>query len=78
MAYEYLNPEKGLIWRIAHRDNVEWVLANGLCSANSGIQDPNFTAIGNPDLIDRRQTGSIHLPRGGTLKEGLKNSPKGN
>lgn len=33
MDYDYsqtLNPQKALIWRIVHRDNIPWVLDNGL------------------------------------------------
>jgi hypothetical protein len=28
--YPNLNPEKALIWRIVHRDNLPWILDNGL------------------------------------------------
>ncbi len=31
--YDYsqtLNPQKALIWRIVHRDNIPWILDNGL------------------------------------------------
>jgi len=28
-----LNPEKALIWRIIHRDNLPWILTKGLHSA---------------------------------------------
>ncbi len=33
MAYDYsqsLNPQKALIFRIVHRDNLEWILTHGL------------------------------------------------
>lgn len=33
MNYDYhqtLNPQKALIWRIVHRDNIPWILDNGL------------------------------------------------
>lgn len=32
--YPNLNPEKALVWRIAHRDNRPWVLDNGLHCGN--------------------------------------------
>lgn len=35
--YPNLNPEKALIWRIVHRDNLPWILDNGLHCANSGV-----------------------------------------
>lgn len=28
--YKNLNPEKALIWRIVHRDNLPWILEHGL------------------------------------------------
>lgn len=51
MAYDYsnnLNPEKALIWRIVHRDNLRWILDNGLHSGNSNIQSNDWVHIGNP------------------------------
>lgn len=33
-----LNPEKALIWRIVHRDNMPWILKHGLHCGNSDIQ----------------------------------------
>lgn len=41
MIYTNLNPEKALIWRIVHRDNLPWILDKwaALCElANAGIQ----------------------------------------
>lgn len=62
-----LNPDKALIFRITHRDNVSWILDNGLHSRNSGVTDPNFVAIGNPELIDKRQNRDVPVPPCGTL-----------
>ena len=45
-----LNPEKALIFRIIHRDNLPWVLDNGLHCGNSAIRAPNWVSIGNPEL----------------------------
>lgn len=28
--YPNLNPEKALIWRIVHRDNLPWIVDNGV------------------------------------------------
>jgi len=67
--YPNLNPEKALIWRIVHRDNVAWVLDNGLHCANSPVQDPNYLAIGNADLISRRTHRAVPIPPWGTLAD---------
>jgi hypothetical protein len=64
-----LNPEKALIFRITHRDNLPWILANGLHCANSGVRDPNFVAIGNPDLINKRAWRGLPDPFQGTLSD---------
>lgn len=64
-----LNPDKALIFRITHRDNLAWILANGLHCANSGVHDPNFVAIGNRDLINRRAARALPAPFEGTLSD---------
>lgn len=64
-----LTPEKALIFRITHIENVEWILANGLHCRNSGILDPNYQEIGNPDLIARRADRPVPIPPGGTLSD---------
>jgi len=43
-----LNPEKALIFRIAHVANVPWILEHGaLFCRNSPQQDPNYVSIGS-------------------------------
>jgi hypothetical protein len=64
-----LNPEKALIFRITHRDNLPWILANGLHCANSGVRDPTFVPIGNRDLINRRASRTLPAPFQGTLSD---------
>ena len=64
-----LNPEKALIFRIIHAQNVPWVMDHGLHCRNSPIQDSNFRAIGNPDLIDKRHGRVVPVPPGGTLSD---------
>lgn len=66
---EKLNPERALIFRIVHRSNVPWILANGMYCRNSTIQDPNYRAIGNLELIDRRQHRAVPIQPGGTLSD---------
>ena len=69
MIYKNLNPEKALIWRIVHRDNLPWILENGLNCSSSGRTDPNFVTIGNVDLIEKRRFRSVPVSPGGTLAD---------
>lgn len=64
-----LGPEKALIFRITHIENVPWILKHGLHCRSSENRDPNFREIGNPDLIDKRRHRKIDLPPGGTLAD---------
>jgi hypothetical protein len=62
-----LSPEKALIFRITHRNNVPWILDHGLHCRKSPIVDPNFVTIGNPDLIEKRYDHPAKCAVGGTL-----------
>jgi hypothetical protein len=64
-----LTPEKALIFRIVHRDNVPWILDNGLHCKNSKVLDPSYVEIGNPDLISRRDKHVVVVPPRGTLSD---------
>lgn len=64
-----LNPDKALIFRIVHKDNVPWILANGMYCRNSHVHDPNYKTIGNPELIDKRQHRVVPISPGGTLSD---------
>jgi hypothetical protein len=64
-----LTPERGLLFRITHATNLPWLLANGLHAANSAKSDPNFVAIGNPDLIGKRSHRPVPIPPRGTLAD---------
>lgn len=64
-----LNSDKALIFRIVHRENIPWILQNGMYCRNARIQDPNYRTIGNPDLIDKRQRRVVPIPPGGTLSD---------
>lgn len=64
-----LNPRKALIFRITHRDNLPWLLANGLYCRSAVEQAPDFVTIGNRELIGRRATREIPVPPGGTLSD---------
>ncbi|CUB02933.1 type II toxin-antitoxin system toxin DNA ADP-ribosyl transferase DarT [Marinomonas fungiae] len=67
--YQSLNPQKGLIWRIVHVSNIPWILDNGLYSANSTVQSPNYQAIGNPELIQKRTQRAVPIEPYGTLSD---------
>ena len=62
-----LTPEKALIFRVTHIDNVAWILERGLHCRASDTQDPNFVAIGNPDLIRKRTQRRVPIGKKDTL-----------
>ena len=64
-----LSPEKALIFRITHIDNVPWIIEHGICARDAGPKDPKFREIGNPDLIDKRSHRVVPIPPGGTLSD---------
>ncbi|MGH8616025.1 MAG: type II toxin-antitoxin system toxin DNA ADP-ribosyl transferase DarT [Gammaproteobacteria bacterium] len=64
-----LSPEKALIFRIVHRDNLPWILDNGLHARNGDAFHPNYHDIGNPDLIDKRSRRGVPIAPGGTLND---------
>lgn len=67
--YPDLNAEKAWIWRIVHRDNLPWILDNGLHCGNSEIKAPTWVNIGNVELIGRRGEKSVPIPPGGALND---------
>lgn len=70
--YDYstnLNPEKALIWRIVHRDNLPWILDNGLHCGNSAIKSPVWVHIGNSELISKRASHAVPLAPFGVLND---------
>ena len=69
VLYENLNPQKALIWRIIHRDNLPWVLDNGLHCGNCGIHSAHWVNIGNAELISKRAAHPVPLSPGGTLND---------
>jgi hypothetical protein len=64
-----LTPARGLLFRITHVANLPWLLRHGLHAARGQVADPNFVAIGNPDLIDKRTRRTVPLPPGGVLSD---------
>lgn len=64
-----LSSNKALIFRIIHRDNLPWILDNGLHARTGMVLDPNYRNIGNPDLIDKRSHRVVEVGPGGTLSD---------
>jgi hypothetical protein len=64
-----LTQEKGMIFRITHRDNVPWILDNGMHARNGKQFDLNCRNIGNVDLIDKRSKRPVGVPPFGTLSD---------
>lgn len=64
-----VGPERALIFRITHRDNLTWILQHGLHCRGSQVRDPNFVPIGNQELIDRRRAHPVRCRLGGTLSD---------
>jgi hypothetical protein len=68
MSKELLNPEKALIFRILHRNNLEDVLTNG-CRFRSDAAGQGYVEIGNLELVQRRIGHPIPCAPGGTLSD---------
>jgi hypothetical protein len=64
-----LTAEDAWIFRITHKDNLPWILGNGLHCRNSNSRDPSFVKIGMTDLIDKRNTWVVPRKPGGTLSD---------
>ncbi|MDX8508604.1 type II toxin-antitoxin system toxin DNA ADP-ribosyl transferase DarT [Mesorhizobium captivum] len=63
-----LNPEKALIFRIVHRDNIGPVLADG-CHCRATMEGKKYIEIGNPELIQKRTEKAVPSGPGGTLSD---------
>jgi hypothetical protein len=63
-----LNPQKALIFRIVHRDNMGNVWAHGLHCKNAS-HGKKYTQIGNPELISKRDGRVVPCSPGGTLSD---------
>jgi len=63
------NPEEASIYRLVHRDNLSWILDNGMHCASSTVRDPGYVSIGKDDLIVRRALRKVPSFPGGTLAD---------
>jgi len=64
-----LTPERGLLFRITHINKLHWLLTHGLHCGNGAVPDPNFTAIGNSELISKRNHRPVPIAPGGTIAD---------
>jgi hypothetical protein len=64
-----LNAQKALIFRIVHRENIGWLLDNGVHCGSSRTRDAHYVSIGNPDLIAKRTSRAVPVPPHGTLED---------
>lgn len=63
-------PNRIVLYRITHYQNLKFILDNGLQSPNSQIQDPNYVNIGKIDIIGKRGAKPVRLdPSPGTIHE---------
>ncbi|WP_461601628.1 type II toxin-antitoxin system toxin DNA ADP-ribosyl transferase DarT [Aeromonas rivipollensis] len=72
MPYDYsrsLNPEKALIFRIVHRDNLPWILTHGLWAGNATEQSDSWVHIGLVELISKRAHHPVPLAPFGVLND---------
>ncbi len=56
-----VNQNRTFCYRITHRDNLAHILEYGLVNKNHTNADPNFMAIGNPEIIDVRSTTPVNI-----------------
>jgi hypothetical protein len=69
MSKELLNPDKALIFRIVHRDNLDLVLQTGCHCRNSVEAKTGYAEIGNLELIAKRAQRTVPCGPGGTLSD---------
>ena len=51
------------------KDNIPWLLTNGLHCPNARVFHPDYVNIGNRDLIDKRTRRQVPVAPGGTLSD---------
>jgi hypothetical protein len=61
-----ISPEKALIFRIVHVDNLPWMLDNGLQCRNSANANPSYVSIGSEEIIAVRYERKVLVPPGGS------------
>ncbi|HVZ30131.1 MAG TPA: DUF4433 domain-containing protein [Asticcacaulis sp.] len=69
MSKDLLNPEKALIFRIVHKDNINQVLQTGCHCRSTVAAKGGYVEIGNQELIQKRTQRAVPCPPGGTLSD---------
>ncbi|WP_093411748.1 type II toxin-antitoxin system toxin DNA ADP-ribosyl transferase DarT [Salipiger profundus] len=69
MSAELLTPQKALIFRIVHKDNIGQVLQSGCHCRNAVAATAGYVEIGNQELIQRRTQRAVPCEPGGTLSD---------
>lgn len=64
-----LNPEKALIFRITHINNIDRVLADGCHCRSTMLGKGAYVEIGNQELIQKRSSRVVPCHPGGTLSD---------
>ena len=60
-----LSPDKALIFRIVHANNLPWMLDHGLQCRNSPNQNPDYISIGSEEIIGVRKERQVPVEPGG-------------
>lgn len=64
-----LTPQRALVFRLTHIDNMPWILANGLHCSTSARRDPDFVSIGNTEVIQKRRRTAVPVGPRQTLAD---------
>jgi len=66
---DLLKPDKALIFRIVHVENVSGLLDHGILCRSSPGGTPSYVQIGNPELIEKRRSRDVPISPNGTLSD---------
>lgn len=66
---QLLRPDKALIFRIVHVDNVPRILDQGVHCRSGANVAPNYVQIGNSELIEKRRSRAVPISPHGTLSD---------
>ncbi|MFT4075704.1 MAG: DUF4433 domain-containing protein [Asticcacaulis sp.] len=69
MSADLLTPEKALIFRIVHKDNIGEVLQSGCHCRTTMVGQSKYVEIGNLELIQKRTQREVPCEPGGTLSD---------
>lgn len=64
-----LNPDKALIFRIVHKDNLGRILIDGCHCRATMLGKSGYVEIGNQELVQKRSSRPVPCGPGGTLSD---------